>query len=223
MPAELVAKPVQEPREPRHDIPMQPNRLGQRHPHPEMRWQRLRRDRLRLMPQGLVEPPHQPRPEAAGKGHPGQRDEIGDPAEAEAATPAVFHGHALEMRDAGDVGDEPVHAVARDHRGVAPGPAAECRQHGRFPREIGGAGCEIGADRPSVGERHAPAQAPCFGSRVQAVNVVGIPGSQDQGERPLTGAAPQLRVACQSRKPDGKQPTSHPSAASSRQEFPFCS
>jgi len=263
---------------------VQADRLGQRHPHREIRALRVRRDRLGLKPEGLVEPQRQTRPETARKRRPRQRDQVGDPAQPQpvkrtggvvadperrnrqapkplgqsalgddppamarqrmsaaigardgavrgepgALQPRVQIGAqrrlaAKEMRHAADVGHQPVGAVAPDHRRIASGPAAQRGEGARLAHKIGGAGGEIGVDRAGVGERHAAPQTARLGGDVQAVNMIGAPRPQGEGEGPFTGAPPQDGVARQPRKPDGKQPTSHPSAASNLRVFLFCS
>ena len=80
----------------------------------------------------------------------------------------------------------------------------------------GDLGRQIGADGAGIGQGHAALQPKRLCGSVQAMQVIGIARPQGQGKGHFNGPGPQAAVACQPRKPDGKQPSRHPSAASNR-------
>lgn len=102
------------------------------------------------------------------------------------------------------------------------GGAAERAVRGVQGGQIGGVGCQIGADGARIGQRHAALQPQFFRGAVQAMQVIGIARPQVQGKGPFKEPGPQADIACQPRKPYGKQPSCHPRAASNRRWLPFC-
>ena len=75
---EFGAEPVQQALQPRHDIGLQPDRFGERHPHPKMRGVRFRCNGLVPLPERLIQPQNQPLPEAAGQRRARQMRQIGN-------------------------------------------------------------------------------------------------------------------------------------------------
>ena len=78
MQRKLGAKPLQQARQTRHHIRLQPDLFRQGHPHPEMRCVRFRSNRLCLCAQRLIQPQHRPLTEAPCQGRARQRNQIRD-------------------------------------------------------------------------------------------------------------------------------------------------
>ena len=78
VPGQIGAKPVEQAIKPRPHIRLQADRLRQGHPHRELGRVRFRRHRLRLRAQRLIQPQHQPRPEASRQGRARQPDQVGN-------------------------------------------------------------------------------------------------------------------------------------------------
>lgn len=130
---------------------------------------------------------------------------------------------AKEMWHAGDVGHQPIHPIGVNHRGIAPGLAAQCGKCHRLSRKVGRAGGKIGIDGAGIGQSHAAPQTPRHSGQVQAMQMIGIARPQGQGKWPLNGTVPHARVAREPRKPYRKQPTCHSSSRFILQKFLFCS
>ncbi|WP_313534140.1 MULTISPECIES: hypothetical protein [unclassified Haematobacter] len=125
---ELVAKPHKQPVEHPHHIGREPDRLGQGHPHPEMRRIRFGCDRLGLGPKRLIETAKKFSAEPARQWCPGHSGQVGDLVQSEAGqtvgdrsfNPQRAHWRRAQPREQPAFRDHPA-TTASKCPGSAPG------------------------------------------------------------------------------------------------------
>ena len=132
VPRQVHAEPFQEPVETRHHVGLEPDRFRQCHPHSEMRWLGLGRDRFRLHAESLVQTQDQSRAKAAGKGRARQGQNVRDARETDPRQSVGGLGIDAQGRDRQSpdpacqrtIGDD---AAAVPRQGVS-GPPGACNR-----------------------------------------------------------------------------------------------